>query len=260
MNDAVFFEQVRTTLFGGSLSQPQVDGLNALLTAWGSGDKQQLAYLLGTALHETGWTMQPIAEWGRGAGHPYGQIDVSGKAPYGRGFCQLTFRGNYLRADSELGLNGKLAANYDLALQPDIAAKIIIKGMTAGWFTGRKLSDFIANGKRLSDFIANGNADYVGARAIVNGSDQAVLIAGYAAQFEIALTKAGYGAAPQMAPFPPTPLPTSKPIPFPPLPKPIPNVPPVPAKPIANGAWAELGRLFLEIIQAIVAAFTRKPK
>jgi lysozyme len=56
------------------------------------------------------------------------------------------------------------------------------------------------------------------------------------------------------------PLPTSKPIPFPPLPMPPKSIPPVPAKPIANGAWAELGRLFLEIIMAIVAIFARKPK
>jgi lysozyme len=75
-----------------------------------------------------------------------------------------------------------------------------------------------------------------------------------------AMMETGTAAAPQMAPFPPTPLPTSKPIPFPPLPKPIPNVPPVPVRPIANGAWAELGRLFVEIISAITAYLQRKPK
>jgi hypothetical protein len=246
MNDAVFFEQVRTTLFGGSLSQAQVDGLNALLAAWVVGDKQQLAYLLATAFHETARTMQPIMEMG-------GDAYLRAK-PYwpfvGRGYVQLTWATGYKNADAKLGLGGKLIANPDMAMQPDIAAKIIVRGMASGWFTGKK----------LSDFISNGNADYVGARSIVNGSDRAVLIAGYAAQFEIALTKAGYGAAPQMAPFPPTPLPTSKPIPFPPLPTPTPNKPAIPARPIANGAWAELGRLFLEIISAVVAYLQRKPK
>jgi predicted chitinase len=125
--------------------------------------------------------MQPIAEYGHGRGHPYGVPDVSGKAPYGRGFVQLTFRVNYIKADRLLGLGGTLAANYDLALDPAIAAKIAVRGMRDGWFTGRKLDDYITPAK----------PDYVSARKIINGTDRAELIAGYAVHFEIALTKAG---------------------------------------------------------------------
>ena len=77
-----------------------------------------------------------------------------------------------------MGLNGALVANLDLAMQPDIAAKIMIYGMREGWFTTKKLSDYIKNGK----------ADYVGARRIINGTDDARLIAGYAETFEKALT------------------------------------------------------------------------
>jgi hypothetical protein len=251
MNDAVFFEQVRTTLFGGSLSQPQVDGLNALLTAWGSGDKQQLAYVLAGAFHETGRQMVPVREGfastdaearrivaGRSYGHPAGPY---AQVYYGRGRIQNTWLPNYQKLTTRFGID--FVQFPDKLLDPATDATVTVVGHVEGIWTGRKLSDFIANGK----------ADYVGARAIVNGSDRAVLIAGYAAQFEIALTKARYGAAsPIAAPAPP--------IPAPPLRNPTPPPPPVPAKPIANGAWAELGRLFLEIISAVTAYLQRKPK
>jgi hypothetical protein len=182
MDAAIFFAQVRMALFGGAMSQPQVDGLDVLLTAGGALPLQQLAYVLATAFHETARTMQPIAEYGHGAGKPYGKVDQTGKAPYGRGYVQLTWRANYLRADAALGLGGRLAADYDLALEPDIAARIILRGMSEGWFTG----------KTLADYIAGGRADYIGARAIVNGHDRAELIAGYAAHFEFALRAAGW--------------------------------------------------------------------
>ena len=63
-------------------------------------------------------------------------------------------------------------------MQPDIAAKIMIYGMREGWFTNKKLSDYIKAGK----------ADYVGARRIINGTDAARKITGYAETFEKALT------------------------------------------------------------------------
>jgi predicted chitinase len=184
MDAAAFFTVVREALFAGTLSQSQVDGINGLLAAWakdGNGDKHQLAYVLATCFHESARTMQPIAEYGHGKGHPYGATDATGKAPYGRGLIQLTWRSNYLKADHELGLGGKLASNYDLALEPDIATKIAVRGMREGWFTGRKLDDYVTPAK----------PDYVSARKIINGTDRATLIAGYAVHFEIALTKAG---------------------------------------------------------------------
>lgn len=177
---AAFFDHVRDIPFGGRLSQPQVDGMNILASTWardGDGNAQKLAYILATAFHETAETMQPIAEYGRGAGHPYGVVDQTGKAPYGRGFVQLTWRQNYEKADAELGLGGRLAADYDLALEPDIAAKIAIMGMMQGWFTGKK----------LSDYIRPGSVDYVNARRIINGTDLAHTIAIYATNFDQAL-------------------------------------------------------------------------
>lgn len=250
MNTTLFFAEVRAALFGGSLSQSQVDGLNALLAAWdayGTGDKQQLAYCaLATPFHETAATMQPIEEIGHGASHPYGRIDGTGQAPYGRGYVQLTWASNYQAADAMLGLGGKLARNYSLALDPTIAAQVLIGGMLSGLFTGEK--------RKLSVFVGAGKADYVGARAVVNGRDRAQLIAGYAVHFEAALTKAGYGLpAPQAAAAPA--------VPYPPLPKPVPNPPAIPAKPVAqNGALAEIGRLLVEIFQVILTVLARSPK
>lgn len=177
---AAFFDRVRDAPFGGKLSQPQVDGMNILASTWardGDGNAQKLAYILATVFHETAETMQPIAEYGHGAGHPYGVVDQTGKAPYGRGFVQLTWRANYEKADAKLGLGGRLAANYDLALDPDIAAPIAIRGMMLGWFTG----------KTLGDYIRPGSVDYVNARRIINGTDCAGTIALYAASFDRAL-------------------------------------------------------------------------
>jgi hypothetical protein len=39
-------------------------------------------------------------------------------------------------------------------------------------------------GKKLADFISGNNCDYMDARTIINGYDQAPLIAGYAETFE----------------------------------------------------------------------------
>jgi hypothetical protein len=133
-----FFAAVRDTF--GVLKQSQVDGFNALLSAMGSAGWSiaWTAYGLATAWHETAFTMQPIEEYGRGHGRPYGVKDATGQAPYGRGYVQLTWGANYKKAAAELGVP-KLATDYDLALDPEIAARILVEGMEGGWFTGKGL-------------------------------------------------------------------------------------------------------------------------
>lgn len=201
MNNEAFFASVRASLFGNTLSQSQVNGLNVLLAAWtadGDGDKRKLAYILATAKHETADTIQPITEYGSAAylqSKPYWPF-------VGRGYVQLTWKAGYENAGAKLHVD--LLNRPELALQPDIAAKIIIRGMSEGWFTGKKLSDYIGN-----------SCAFVGARAIVNGTDRAVLIAGYAIEFLNALNKVD---APTAVPAEPKPAPQ----PFPPLPRPIP--------------------------------------
>jgi hypothetical protein len=166
-----FFDRVRVGF--GPLKQSQVDGFNEILAATVGLGVRWRAYILATTWHETAATMQPIREYGRGQGKKYGVKDATGKAPYGRGYVQLTWRDNYLRADDELDLNGRLAADYDLALDPKIAAKILVRGMVEGWFTGKKLADY---------------TDFKAMRRIVNGTDKAALIAGYAEKFLTALS------------------------------------------------------------------------
>jgi hypothetical protein len=53
--------------------------------------------------------------------------------------------------------------------------------MREGWFTGRRLGDYLRPGRV---------PDYIGARRVINGQDRAALIAQYARQFERALTQA----------------------------------------------------------------------
>lgn len=170
-------------VFGGLIRQSQIDGINAISAAWtvmsGRPDiKQQQAYVLATAAWETAHSMQPIREYGLGHGHTYGAVDSTGKAPYGRGYVQLTWAHNYQRADTELGLKGALAHDYDLALDPTIASKIIVRGMIDGWFTG----------VNLGMFIHGPVADFVDARRIINGLDRAEIVAAYAKAFVTALT------------------------------------------------------------------------
>ena len=103
-----FFYGVRVKLFGGRLSQQQVDGMNAILNEWEKRalrDLRWLAYMLATVFWETAHTMWPIEEYGKGAGHPYGARDpITGQAYYGRGFVQLTWKANYATMGKLLGI------------------------------------------------------------------------------------------------------------------------------------------------------------
>ncbi len=139
-------------------------------------DQRWVAYILATVRHETAFTYAPIEEYGRGAGHPYGVPDPNtGQTYYGRGYVQLTWLGNYQTFGNRLGMN--LVQQPELALDPPTSYQIASLGMTQGMFTG----------VGLSQFIHDDTADYVNARKIINGLDQADLIAGYAQQFAATL-------------------------------------------------------------------------
>lgn len=164
-----FFDIVRLKF--GPLNQGQVDGITTLLNLSAGLPLPHRAYILATAWHETARTMQPITEIGKGKGRLYGvPAGPYKQIYYGRGYVQLTWLQNYQKAAQIAGQD--LVQYPDLALRPDIAGQIAISGMTGGWFTGKKLSDY---------------SDYVGMRHVINGTDQASLIAGYAQHFETAL-------------------------------------------------------------------------
>lgn len=139
-------------------------------------DVRWVAYVLATVRHETAFTFAPIEEYGKGEGRPYGKPDpTTGQTYYGRGYVQLTWKDNYARFGSLLGID--LVGNPALALVPETAYAITSKGMVNGLFTGAS----------LHRFISGSNCDYVNARRIINGVDRAELIAGYAKAFESTL-------------------------------------------------------------------------
>jgi len=188
---AAFFARVRP-LFGGSLKPLQVSGIEAKLTAFGLAGAPiaYVAYGLATSYWETAHAMQPVREIGRGKGRAYGVAgEHGGQVAYGRGDVQLTWPYNYAKADQELGLGGALIRNYDLALLPDVSARIMVEGMLEGWFTGRKLSTYLpATG------FANA-AQFREARRIINGVDRAAQIATVALVFQDALADGAWGPA-----------------------------------------------------------------
>lgn len=184
LSDAqAFFKAVREKF--GALDQSQVDGFNALLQAMGeaSWPIAWVAYGLATAWHETAHTMQPVKEafW---KDEGWRARNLTRYYPwYGRGYVQLTWEKNYRYADEQLGLGGALIADRELAMRPDIAAKILVSGMEDGWFTTKKLSDYLGDGT-----IAN----YGQARRIINGQDKAADIARQAQDFGTALSAGGW--------------------------------------------------------------------
>ena len=141
----IFFDAVRGLLFHGSMTQRQVDGMDAILTAWEANPRSPnlrwLSYPLATTAHETGFAMWPIEEYGKGEGMNYGKKDPeTGQTYYGRGFVQLTWRDNYARADDELGY-GTTSKDFDSlewdagnALNLDVASEVMFQGMDEGWF------------------------------------------------------------------------------------------------------------------------------
>ena len=132
----------------------------------GIGLKTQIAYVLATAEWETGNTFRPVREaywmpeWFRKRFryYPY----------YGRGYVQLTWKFNYQRYSEILGID--LVRNPDRAMEPAIAAFILVHGFKHGVFTGKAITEYIRQGK----------TDFIGARHCINGTDKAAKIAGIA--------------------------------------------------------------------------------
>jgi putative chitinase len=173
--------------------------------------KPFLAYIMATAWHETGGTMEPVKEnlnysatglrktfrkyFTAEEAKKYERkpVDIANRAyanrigngdeasgdgwKYrGRGYVQLTGRRNYAEFSVRLGVD--LVNNPDLACDPKHACAILFDGMMDGTFTGVGLRKYIKPGV-LRDFVE--------ARRVVNGTDKAELIAGYAGGYMSAL-------------------------------------------------------------------------
>lgn len=144
--------------------------------------RNQLAYVLATSDLETNFTQKPVREayW---LSEGWRQRNLTYYPYYGRGYVQLTHDWNYAKADANLGLGTALVRTPDMALNPSIAAQILVQGMLRGWFTGKKLSDYITLQR----------SDFLNARRIVNKMDKAAQIADLAKAYDSALLLDGYG-------------------------------------------------------------------
>lgn len=211
-----FYAAVRP-LFGGRLSQHQVDGLKRIVEygeEWGY-KPDDLSYILATVKHETGDWMQPIREGAHRFGptytdasakravasiHAKGIISTNyalpsgpyGQSYYGRGLVQITWYDNYHKFSRILGV--PLDQNPDLALEWDHALDILFLGMRDGEFTGKKLADY------------NFPAEFKKARVIVNGDSHKKWggreriddrLARYARTFAAALSASQEGVSPE---------------------------------------------------------------
>lgn len=198
MSLETFFKEMRAVT-NGKLTRHQVKNTKLIISEWKRNYRgyrsECLAYLLATTYHETAGTMKPLKEYGgkNRANRLYG---IEGKNPtrarqmgntrpgdgaryMGRGFVQLTWKNNYRKASLHTG--EQLLKKPYLAKRPDLATKILIEGCMSGWFTTRP----------LTKYINENGVDYVQARKVVNGTDKARLIAGYAAEFHEAIEAAG---------------------------------------------------------------------
>jgi len=252
MDRTAFFAALRgraCTLFGAALSQGQVDTLGAILDEAVSTPLpvSHVAYCMATAYHEVGQALKPVREnltytsasriravWpsrfkSDAAAAPYvrqpqklANLVYGGRlgntAPNdgwtyrGGGLPQTTGKDGYRKVGQMIGVD--LAADPERILEPRLAVAALVLGARFGIYTGRKLSDYLPG-------------DYVGARAIINGDVKAngEKVAGYARQFEAALTAAGYAEAPLSPPSPPPTAPVAPPPaePAPAKPQPMPQ-------------------------------------
>jgi putative chitinase len=190
IDHAAFFNGYRAAF--GKLTTSQVSGFEVLgrnmeidpaLT-----DLRYAAYMLATVKHECANTWLPIVERGprsyfdqyepgTAKARRLGNIEPGDGFRFrGRGYVQITGRANYARMTGELRLPGTedLEQDPEQALRPAIAYRIMSVGMIRGLFTGKK----------LGDYISGSICDYKNARRIINGVDQAALIAEYAQAFE----------------------------------------------------------------------------
>jgi len=198
MDRAAFFAAVRRDLFSKGITPQQVERIETLLDAcekagWPA---SYTAYALATAHHETALWVH-MKELG-GEAYFKRMYDKAGARPKvaetlgnveagdgvkfaGRGYVQLTGRTNYQKAGKALGLD--LLKEPGKVEEPTIAAKVLIWGMSTGAYTG----------KANRDYLVQSPPDYVNARRIINGTDKASMIAGYAKLFQAALVGASYG-------------------------------------------------------------------
>ena len=131
---------------------------------------EQTAYVLATTEHETAGTFEPVREafW---KNERWREKNLRYYPYYGRGFVQLTWKHNYIKASKKLG--DDFVVDPDKVMKPEISKVILVRGMTEGWFTGI----------RLDEYISPEIVDFFNARRVVNGLDRAQEIAAIAEDY-----------------------------------------------------------------------------
>jgi predicted chitinase len=168
------FDNIKKEGLYTKFTQLEVDSINAIcneIEAFKLTDNKQIAYIFATAYHEscnvkTGQRIVPIIE---GGGTKY--LQSKKYFPYyGRGFVQLTWDYNYKKYSTLTKLD--LLKYPDKVLDVNVSAFVLVHGMVNGAFTGRKLSSYKQDDKY-----------FLNCRRIINGTDAAAKIAGYAERF-----------------------------------------------------------------------------
>lgn len=201
MNLKAFYDTIRKSI---ALTSENVKGFDFIL---GKASEYQvslnhLAYILATTYWETAHTMQPVREayWldkpdvARGDRIRAANATIKRYFPfYGRGYVQLTWDYNYVKATKYfrdvLKLDVDFVANPDLVMHPEYAVIILFVGMKEGWFTGKSLFDYIDG---IDEPDAEDLREFINARRIINGTDKQTEIGKLALIFERGLKAARY--------------------------------------------------------------------
>ena len=191
MQSEAFYDTIKP-MFGGRLTQPQIDGIEAIINGcnqFGVTDKRMVAYVLATPTWETGKTMQPVSENGKGASHTYGKMIKQNGQPYttpnfiyyGRGYTQNTWYENYQMLSMQPYAKTK---GWDFLNHPELLLTV----EPSAWATIHCMWHGSYTGVGLTHYFNDQETDYVNARKIINGLDQAQTIAGYAQTYFKALS------------------------------------------------------------------------
>ena len=156
------------------LSDSMKPGIGSIFDAWeksGDSSKERLAYVLATARRESMETFKPVREAprcgseecrervigemlrkraeasGRAPRSNYAAADAKGNRYYGRGFIQITTLDSYRAAAKRTGL--PLVESPDTALDANVAALLLVRGMLEGWHGSRKPLSFYLNERKL---------------------------------------------------------------------------------------------------------------